>query len=70
MTKTKLDAETIKIFLEDLTLMNDAFMSYALDNNIKCVQAMINHLLPSLNLTVNEVHAQKKNCRFRTFYCA
>ena len=40
MTRIKLDAETIKNFFKDLTLMNDAFMSYALDNNIKCVQAM------------------------------
>ena len=60
MPRKKFDINEIKTLFKQLTLMNDIFMSYSLDNNIKCVQAMINHLLPKLNLTVKEVHAQKK----------
>ncbi len=54
------DAKVIQKFFEDKTLMDDIFMDFCLNNNIPCVQAMIECLIPDKNLTVKEVHTQQK----------
>ena len=58
--KIIVDKELIQKFLNEATLMNDIFMDICLNNNIPCVQAMIECLIPDKKLSVKEVHTQKK----------